>query len=231
MNERELLEMLKAVDQAREPRPEFARRLHEELFGVGSLAEIVPSHDARELGGPEVVEAVEVAELDAAPRRTTSRTVKRRIALVAIAASIAVAFGSIVVLARRGPSHPPTAVSKPSVEQACRTFNANAFSGLTRTQLLGDFNNSALADAATARSRTETLLAALRSFSADLEQAGVKDGATLGTITTSEGFATRALGLIDQNSLAAGADSLKEIGTRLDEVQRDLTTIGVARCL
>jgi hypothetical protein len=228
MNERSLLKMLKGVDRPRPPRPEFVRSLGAELFGASDPAEAPPSLATDRSRDGEGVEAV---DLEIVRPRVANRPTRRRVALVAIAMSIAAALGAIVVLAHRGAEPRTLAVSKTTVEQACQRFNVNAFNGVTKTQLLGNFNNQALADTSTARARTQNLLAALRVFSTDLEHAGVRDQETLGTIATAEGFATRALAAIDQNSLVTAADNLKEIGTRLDEVQRDLITVGVAKCL
>jgi hypothetical protein len=221
VNELELLDALKSVDRNRLPRPEFDAALRGELFEQKSRTARRDTDDA---------EIVDLATFEPIKLRPKTR-VTRRVVLIGVAAALVVIIGASVAL-RKGGGHPQVStVSKPSVANACQTFAATAFSGLTRAQLLGGFNNSALSDSGTARKRVETLSTALSAFRTNLESAGVHDNATLATLDAAQGFATRALSMINAGSLGAAADSVKEIGTQLEATQRDLTRLGIASCL
>jgi len=220
VNEHDLDKLLADVGRPLPPRPEFERALREELFGTERTTERQPE------SAPVAVAVVDGSV--AAPRHWSAR---RILAFTAIAASVVIGVGWLAVALRHNDKvEVQGTTQRSSVQAACQRFNDTAFADVSRSQLLGPLNRQALADPATARTRIETLRAALATFADQLRRAGVTDTGISEQLVLAQGNASRALGTLQAGNPGV-PDQLKEVENQLEAVQEALTRKGIASCL
>jgi hypothetical protein len=225
VNEHDLLRSLEGIDQPRTPRAEFERSLREELLGERHSvnAGLPPVHDAAAILEPVVL-----------PVR--SRPARRRgIALVAASLVVLAAVaGTVVVQGARNDTvdvRGPAVTRVPDARAACDRFTATAFSGLPRAQFLGVTNRPLFADARTAMLRLRRFRSALETLQQELSKSVVHSDALTVSLDRARALADSAIHYASSNRLTKAASEVHDADRELLALARELTELGVARCL
>jgi hypothetical protein len=224
VNRRRTARLLRDIDAPRAPRPEFDRALRTDLFGTNAAA--VPEADDEPVVEPVAPDVV-----------VPIRRPNRRSRWLAAAAVVALAVGIVTVVELQSgddrvdvSSRPPASVVA-DIRTACARFNASAFGNVGRAGLIGDGNEDLLADVARARELLTGLRAALASFAAELQAAGVDNDALFSSLDVARADAALALRDLDQGSSNQAAEDARQVESELIQIERALGDVGVVGCL
>jgi hypothetical protein len=225
--------LLRDVDVARAPRPEFERALRTELFGAGIATRSTSTSSTAALDDVDAV--VVTADDELAERR--ARVSSRRTTWLASAALIAVAVGIVAVVGVQvrddqvDVSDAPPASVVAEAQAACARFNETAFGDLGRDRVVGNQNDEQFVDREAAQRLTRQMQSALATFAAELQSAGVEAPEVFARLDVAASNAAGALAQAQTGSLDQAAEDMRLIETELVDVERALGSEGIVGCL